>query len=162
MDMQTRRDIGARATQLQMLGTMRRTLFGLGVFISAATASQAAAAQGNPLHLNRALGVINAFQVICTLEPLSFERIDQKATAMGMRLQHNLSGPSAANTITRSKGWFGDLTNGPYVLLLDEMSGAKGKTTSCAIVADVPDRDAFRTDVIRTMKLPRCACARIS
>jgi hypothetical protein len=154
MDMQTRRDIGARATQLQMLGTMRRTLFGLGVFISAAMASQAAAAQDNPLHLNRALGVINAFQVICTLEPLSFERIDQKATAMGMPLQHNLSGPSAANTITRSKGWFGDLTNGPYVLLLDEMSGAKGKTTSCAIVADVPDRDAFRTEVIRTMKLP--------
>jgi hypothetical protein len=154
MDMQTRRDIGARATQLQMLGAMRRTLFGLGVFISAATASQAAAAQDNPLHLNRALGVINAFQVICTLEPLSFERIDQKATAMGMRLQHNLSGPSAANTITRSKGWFGDLTNGPYVLLLDEMSGAKGKTTSCAIVADVPDRDAFRAEVIRTMKLP--------
>ena len=82
--MQTRRDIGARATQLQKLGTMRRTLFGLGVFISAATASQAAAAQDNPLHLNRALGVINAFQVICTLEPLSFERIDQKATAMGI------------------------------------------------------------------------------
>jgi hypothetical protein len=37
---------------------------------------------------------------------------------------------------------------------LDEMSGAAGKTTSCAIVADVPDRDAFRAEAIRTMGLP--------
>src|SRR5260370_28317416 len=132
---------------------MRRTLFGLGAFIFAATASQAVAEE-NSLHLNRAQGVINAFQVICTLEPLRFERIDQKATAMGMQLQHNESGPSAGNTTTRSKGWFGALTNGPYILLLDEMSGTAGQTTSCAIGADVPDRDAFRAEVIRTMKLP--------
>jgi hypothetical protein len=133
---------------------MCRTLYGLGVFVLAATASHAAAADDDPLHFNRAQGVINAFQVICTLEPLRFERIDQKATAMGMQLQHNKSDPSAGNTVTRSKGWFGALTNGPYILLLDEMSGAAGKTTSCAIVADVADREAFRAEVIRTMKLP--------
>jgi hypothetical protein len=133
---------------------MCRTLYGLGVFVLAATASHAAAAEHDPLHFNRAQAVINAFQVICTLEPLRFERIDQKATAMGMQLQHNQSGPSAGNTVTRSKSWFGALTNGPYVLLLDEMSGTKGKTTSCAIVADVADREAFRAEVIRTMKLP--------
>ena len=56
--------------------------------------------------------------------------------------------------MTRSKSWFGALTDGPFILLLDEMSGAKGKSTSCAIVADVPDRDAFRAEAIRTMKLP--------
>jgi hypothetical protein len=38
--------------------------------------------------------------------------------------------------------------------MLDEMSGTKGRTTSCAVAADVPDRDAFRAEVIRTMKLP--------
>jgi hypothetical protein len=133
---------------------MHRTLFGLAMFIFAAVASQAVAAENNPLHFNRAQSVINAFQVICTLEPLGFERIDQKATAMGMHLQDNKSGPSAENTVTRSKGWVGALTDGPFVLLLDEMSGAKGKSTSCAIVADVPDRDAFRAEAIRTMKLP--------
>jgi hypothetical protein len=31
---------------------------------------------------------------------------------------------------------------------------ADGQTTSCAIVAYVPDRDAFRAEAIRTMKLP--------
>jgi len=133
---------------------MHRMLFGLGVFMFAATTSYAVAAENNPLHLSRAQGVINAFQVICTLEPLKFDRIDQKATAMGMPLQSDTSAPSAGNTVTRSKSWFGALTNGPFILLLDEMSGAKGKSTSCAIVADVPDRDAFRTEAIRTMKLP--------
>jgi hypothetical protein len=133
---------------------MRRILFGLGVFIFAGMASHAIAAENSPLHLNRAQSVINAFQVICSLEPLIFDRIDQKATVMQMQLQSNNSGPSAGNTVTRSKSWFGALMDGPFILLLDEMSGAKGKSTSCAIVADVPDRDAFRAEVIRTMKLP--------
>jgi hypothetical protein len=133
---------------------LRRMLYSLGVCAFANVASQAIAAGNDPLHLNRAEEVINAFQVICTLEPLKFDRIDQKATAMKMQLQSSKSGPSAGNTVTRSKSWFGTLTNGPFFLLLDEMSGTKGKSTSCAIVADVPDRDAFRTEVIRTMKLP--------
>lgn len=131
---------------------MRRMLLGFGLLIVAGATSQIRA-EDNPLHLNRAQSVINAFQVICTLELPVFERLDQKATTMGMQLQSNNSGPSAGNTVTRSKSWSGTLTDGPFVLLLDEMSGAKGKTTSCAIVADIPDRDAFRAEVIRTMKL---------
>jgi hypothetical protein len=132
---------------------MRRMLLGFGLLIVAGATSQIRA-EDNPLHLNRAQSVINAFQVICTLELPVFKRLDQKATTMGMQLQSNNSGPSAGNTVTRSKSWSGTLTDGPFVLLLDEMSGAKGKTTSCAIVADIPDRDAFRAEVIRTMKLP--------
>jgi hypothetical protein len=145
--MQISRDMAAKQP-------MRRMLFGFVAFISVAMAAQACAAERNSLHLNRAQEVINAFQVICTLEPLSFDRIDQKATAMRMGLQSSTSGPSAGNTVTRSRSWLGALTNGPFILLLDEMSGAKGKSTSCAIVADVPDPDAFRVEAIRTMKLP--------
>ena len=133
---------------------MRRTLFGFGMFVLGGMASQAAAAEDNPLHFNRAQSVINAFQVMCTLELPKFERIDQKASAMKMQLQSSNSGPSAGNNVTRSKSWFGALTDGSFMLLLDELSGADGQTTSCAIVADVPDRDAFRAEAIRTMKLP--------
>jgi len=128
--------------------------FGLVVFIFAGLALPAVAAENNPARLNRAQEVINAFQVICALETLKFDRIDQKATAMQMQPQSGNSGPSAGNTVTRSKSWFGTLTNGPFILMLDEMSGAKGKSTGCAVVADVPDRDAFRAEAIRTMKLP--------
>jgi hypothetical protein len=92
---------------------MLRMTFYLGALVSVVTAFEAAVAEDNRLHLDRAQGVINAFQVICTLEPLSFERIEQKATVMGMKLQRNESAPSAGNTVTRSKGWYGTLTNGP-------------------------------------------------
>ncbi|MGZ3287759.1 MAG: hypothetical protein ACXU9C_07055 [Xanthobacteraceae bacterium] len=146
-------NLGAVEVHPKLAGIfMRQILFG-SLFILAALASQAMAAENNALHLNRAQSVINAFQVICTLETLKFDRIDQKATAMGMRLQADTSGPSAGNTVTRSKSWFSALTDGPFILLLDEMSGAKAMSTSCAIVADVPDRDAFRAEAIRTMKL---------
>jgi hypothetical protein len=143
--------------QLSGIGTprpMRRMLYGLGLFVFLSAPSQSIALENNPVHLNRAQSVINAFQVMCTLEPLKFDRIDQKVAAMRMQLQFNKSGPSPGNTVTRSKSWFGTLTNGPFTLLLDEMSGAKGRSTSCAIVADVPDREAFRAEAIRTMKLP--------
>ena len=73
---------------------------------------------------------------------------------MRMQLQSDTSDTSEGNTLTRSKSWAGMLTDGPFVLMLDEMSGAKGRATGCAIVADVPDRDAFRTEAIRTLKLP--------
>jgi hypothetical protein len=133
---------------------MCRIFHGLAVWVFASVASQAIAAEDNPSHFNRAQSVINTFQVMCALEPPNFDRIDQKAATMRMQLQFNKSGPSPGNTVTRSKSWFGTLTDGSFILLLDEMSGAKGKSTSCAIVADVPDRDAFRAEAIRTMKLP--------
>ena len=107
------------------------------------------------MHFSRAQSVINAFQVMCTLELPNFDRLDQKAAAMQMHLDFSTSGPSAGNTVTRSRGWHGALTDGLFILLLDEMSGARGRSTSCAIVADVPDRDAFRAEAIRTMKLPK-------
>ena len=71
-----------------------------------------------------------------------------------MHLQSSDSSPPAGNTLTRRKSWLGALTDGPFILMLEEMSGAKGKTTSCAVVADVPDRDAFRAEAIHAMKLP--------
>jgi len=136
---------------------MRSIFLVFALFVFSVAPMQAVAEESPPLHLNRAQSVINAFQVICQLElpKLDFKHIDLKATAMHMVLQIDESAPSAENTVTRSKAWIGTLTDGPFSLLLDEMSGANGRATSCAIVADVPDRDAFRAEAIRTMKLPR-------
>src|SRR6476646_5167838 len=103
------------------------------------------------LAVTHAQSVINAFQVMCTLELPNFDHIAEKAGAMRMILQHNSEAPSPGNTVTRSKSWAGALTTGPFVLLLDEMSGTKGKSTSCAIVADVGDTEAFRTTAIAVM-----------
>jgi hypothetical protein len=132
--------------------SMRRTLFATFVFTS--VASQAIATENDPSRFNRAQSVINAFQVMCTLELPEFDRIAEKATLMQMQLQFDNSSPSAGDTVTRQKGWTGTLTDGPFILLLDEMSGAKGRSTACAIAADIPDRDGFRAEAIRAMKLP--------
>ena len=114
--------------------------------------SDAVAVQNNSVKFNRAQSIVNAFQVMCTLELPMFERIDEKAAAMKMHIQSNESGPSTGNAVIRRKAWVSTLTTGPFILLLDEMSGPKGKATSCAIAADIPDRDAFRAEAIR--KLP--------
>jgi hypothetical protein len=97
--------------------------------------------------------VINAFQVMCTLELPNFDHLDAKAAAMKMMLQAKKLGPSADDTITRSKIWAGGLKDGPFLLFIDEMTGAKGRSTACAVVGDVPDVDAFRSEAIDTIKL---------
>ena len=97
------------------------------------------------------------FQVMCTLELPDFERIDAKATVLRMRPEADSKLNAPGDSEFRSKSWIGNLTTGPFVLLLDETTGPKGKATSCAIVGEVPDLDAFRADAVAAMKLPAAA-----
>jgi hypothetical protein len=97
--------------------------------------------------------VIDTFQVMCNLKLPNFADLDARATAMRMSVELDRSDPSTGGTVVRHKAWAGDLTTGPFGFLIDEMNGTKGTATSCAIVADVPDPDAFRTALIRTMGL---------
>ena len=112
-----------------------------------------AESENNGPSFNRAQSVINAFQVMCTLELPKFDDISAKATAMRMQLQSNSKSPAAGGTNMRQKVWAGGLTTGPFALMVDEMSGAKGTATGCAILAEVPDVDAFRMEAMSTMKL---------
>jgi hypothetical protein len=137
------------------LGAFMRLLFsGLALLFVVNMAPRSQAAGDDNLSVNRVQSVINTFQVMCTLELPNFEHIDSKATAMRMQLRLDNKVTTPGNTVTHSKAWIGALTNGPFVLLLDEMSGSKGKSTSCAVVGDVPDLDAFRAEAVKAMKLP--------
>ena len=133
---------------------MRLPLLGLIFLLVVGPAALSRAADDNKLPLTRDESVINTFQVMCTLELPNFGHIDAKAAAMRMQLQGDNKADSPGNTVTRSKSWVGSLTTGPFVLLLDEMSGPKGKATGCAIVGNVPDADAFRTATVKVIKLP--------
>jgi hypothetical protein len=103
---------------------------------------------------SRSQSMIDTFQVMCTLELPDFERIAAKATVLRMRPEADSKPSAPGDSGFRSKSWIGNLTTGPFVLLLDETTGPKGKATSCAIVGEVPDLDAFRADAVAAMKLP--------
>ena len=82
--------------------------------------------------------MIDTFQVMCALELPDFERIAAKATVLRMRPEADSKLSAPGDTVFRNKSWIGNLTTGPFVLLLDETTGPKGKATSCAIVGEVP------------------------
>jgi hypothetical protein len=132
---------------------MIRTLLGP-LLLASIVSTRPAVADGSPSPSERAWSVVNAFQVMCTLELPNFDFVDAKAAAMKMQLQSSESGPSANDTTTRSKAWAGGLTDGPFMLLIDEMSGTRGRATGCAVAAEVPDVDAFRAATVKAMKLP--------
>ena len=107
--------------------------------------------------MSRDASLINAFQIMCQLEPLDFERLDARATAMHMQVQHDATNPSANDTTTRSKAWSGSLKTGPFALMADDMKGPKGVSTACSIVGGVPDVGAFQSDLIKTLHLDASA-----
>jgi len=129
---------------------------GLVVLLLAIATPRSMAESANP-PTGRSQSMIDTFQVMCTLELPDFERIDANATVLRMRLEADSKLNAPGDTVFRNKSWIGNLTTGPFVLLLDETTGPKGKATSCAIVGEVPDLDAFRADAVAAMKLPAAA-----
>jgi hypothetical protein len=130
---------------------------GLVFLLLAIATSPSLAESANPSPPSRAQSMIDTFVVMCTLELPDFERIDAKATVLRMRPEADSKLNAPGDTVFRNKSWIGHLTIGPFVLLLDETTGPKGKATSCAIVGEVPDVDAFRADAVAAMKLPAAA-----
>ena len=127
---------------------------GLVFLLLAIATSPSLAESANPSPPSRAQSMIDTFVVMCTLELPDFERIAAKATVLRMRPEADSKLNAPGDTVFRNKSWIGNLTTGPFVLLLDETTGPKGKATSCAIVGEVPDLDAFRADAVAAMKLP--------
>ncbi|MBT0571657.1 hypothetical protein KIK84_15125 [Curvibacter sp. CHRR-16] len=109
--------------------------------------------EGGASLLKRDQSVINAFQVMCTLELPKFETIATKAEAMQMRPVTENKLPAPGGVIARLKVWSNGLTTGAVVLTLEEVTGPKGTVTSCAVVADIQDTEALRNEAINTLKL---------
>lgn len=112
------------------------------------------AAPPDPATATRDGSLINAFQVMCMLEPPNFSRLDAKAAAMQLKPGNSTVSPSGGNTTTRHKEWAGALKSEPFVLIIDEMSGSKGISTACAVGGAVADVKAFKADFLQTMRLP--------
>lgn len=112
-----------------------------------------ALAQTAPGSLDQDHAVLDTFEVMCNLELPVFADISAKASAMHMLRKDSTSAPSANGALVRHETWLGKLTTGPFALLLDEMTGAKGTVTSCAVAAQVPNADAFRAAMIHDMKV---------
>src|SRR5690349_15545860 len=128
------------------------SLVGLVFVLFAIATPRSMAESADPPALGRAQSMIDTFQVMCTLELPDFERIDAKATVLRMRPEADSKLNAPGDTAFRNKSWIGNLTTGPFVLLLDETRGPKGNATGCAIVGEVPDLDAFRADAIAALK----------
>ena len=97
--------------------------------------------------------LINSFQVMCNVSVLDFDRIASRATAMHMQVQNAQPVSADGGVETEHKAWLGQLTTGPFGLLLDRMSGPKGTVTSCAVIGPVPDTNLFRAVFLQDMRL---------
>jgi hypothetical protein len=121
--------------------------------LAAPLCAAAQSAHSAPAPMDRDHSVIDAFQVFCDRGPPDFAVIDATVTAARMLVVHQESGRAKNGAATRSKSWGGVLHSGPFVLMLDEMDGAKGTATACAVAATVPDVARFRAVAIEQLRL---------
>ncbi|MGJ0534100.1 hypothetical protein [Methylocystis sp.] len=126
------------------------------VLFSIANAAVGASAEEThvlPIPKNHEQALINAFEIMCNLEPPNLDRLAERATAMRMQPQDVAPLNLPSNLTLRRKAWNGKLTTGPFSFLVDETSGPMGTITTCAIASSVPDVNAFRGEVMRELRL---------
>lgn len=109
---------------------------------------------GHAEAMTREASLINSFEVLCTLEPPNFQRIEQKAEAMKMASYQDVAPPKETDgSFDRTKSWIVTLTDGPHVLFATEMNGPKGHVVSCGIGANDPIGASFKKELMTEMKL---------
>ena len=111
-----------------------------------------ASAQPDSTPMDRNDSLINAFEVMCTLELPNFSHIDAKATAMRMHVVYDVTKPSSFGAPIRRKGRSSALTMGSFGLLSDALTGPKGTVDSCVVFGQIDDADAFQAAFMKTIK----------
>lgn len=111
----------------------------------------------------RAAHLVNSFQIMCTLEPVNFARGEERAAAMRLPVREDKRpSPSAVGYSVRSKSWLLPLKSGPHEFAVTEGIGPNGAMKGCGIGAPDADKDDFRAELIKTMKLARPIAERVS
>jgi invasion protein IalB len=130
---------------------MRSALLAL-IVCAACSSTASAAGQAKP-PVGRDASIINAFQVMCTLQLPDLDHLSGQANAMRMKAIGDDTSTTPTGETIRSKAWFGMLTSGPFALRAEQMRGVKGVSTSCAIEGTVANVAAFRVAAIETLRL---------
>ncbi|OWV88753.1 hypothetical protein ATY75_19210 [Rhizobium sp. N122] len=147
---------------------MRVTKIGIGVIllgtihsVSAFAATAEHATATGPLK-NHDDAVINAFEVMCTLEPENFEHISARAQAMVMRKSVDKTEKQSPDITRHLEVFEGNLTTGPFSLLLEKISGPTINATNCGVASNTPNKRAYFDDIVRTLHLSQNTSKRTS
>jgi hypothetical protein len=98
-------------------------------------------------------GVINAFQIMCMIEPLDFDQLSAKAKAMRMKMTTDKSDLQPGEGTKRLEIFEGNLTTGPFALVLQETRSINKISNGCGIEANIPDKEKYRANVIQRLQL---------
>lgn len=103
--------------------------------------------------MSRVDGLVNALTVMCMVEPLNFDRLDQKATAMRMRVLTDFAPPEHNGIRIRSKTWLMGMTDGPLAFSVSDAKTGARRLSTCAISAPDATPEEIRTALVETFHL---------
>lgn len=125
----------------------------LGLIVCATCSWTARAADDAMPPADRNGSIINAFQVMCTLQAPDFDHLAGQATAMRMHVFADDTSTTPTGETIRQTAWAGMLGTGSFALRAEQMRGVKGVSTSCGVEGRVADVAAFREAAIKTLRL---------
>jgi len=127
-------------------------LFSLPCASSATMAGTSSSETSMPL-LNPDDASINAFQIMCTLSPGTFEDIAYRARAMRMRMTLDQTTKPAEGLTSHIEVFEGNLTTGPFTLLLEKITKDGMAADNCGVGTSTRDTDTFTQNVIKTLNI---------
>ena len=102
----------------------------------------------------RAVQLVNSFEVMCTVEPLNYAALEAKALAMKLPERRTIKTPPAASGYYNwSRSWLLPLKSGPHEFVASETRGPAGLIEGCGIGAPDVGGEDFRAILVKTMKL---------
>ena len=112
--------------------------------------------------MSRVDALVNALQVMCMIEPLSFDRLNQRATAMQMPVVSSFETLLPTGGIVRSKTWVMGMTNGPLAFSAGDSKDTPRVRTTCGISAPDTTMDEMQAALSASLHLqePRTIPAR--
>ena len=98
-------------------------------------------------------GLINAFQVACTVGPLNFDRLSSYAAAIGMKKSVDTTEPESSDATRHVQSWEGSLTKGPWTLLIEKIESPSVRADTCGVAANVDDKAKYHNNIISRLHL---------
>lgn len=110
----------------------------------------------------RSVQLVASFQMFCSLEAADFSAVNDKATAMNLRVLKDREPQRGTRSAARFKAWAVDLATGTHELLVSEASGPKGRVVGCGIAATDAVAAEVREDLIKGMRLGNPSSEQVS
>ncbi len=96
--------------------------------------------------------VINAFEVMCTVEPVNFDRISARALAMRMQAGADKADEEVPGVKRHVRSFEGSTAKGPWTLMIEKIESPAVNAATCGVAARISDKASYIANITQRLQ----------